>query len=293
MNSYVDLERLVPLVTGLGITLVVVLLLNKFLSSQVERIVSASPGLTTTYRYIRRVAVSVVVLTGMILSAFAVFPTLQGLASSIVITLGFASIVVGLAAQQSISNLIAGFLVCISRPIQIGDAVVFHEEFCFVEDITLMHSILRTWDNRRLIVPNSTILSEVVTNYTKTDPTMLAPLFVTITYESDLDKAMEIMVDEAKKHKDCLPIGDLPNAVVMEYGDRGINLRLLSRAKDQPTAFVMIRELLYGIKKRFDEEGIALAPNRTYIALDKTVRQEVVDLAKAIISERKEAATSS
>lgn len=288
-----DLERLVPLVTGLGMTLVVVLLLNKFLSSQVEKIVAASPGLTTTYRYMRRLAVSIVVLTGVILSAFAAFPTLQGLASSIVVTLGFASIVVGLAAQQSISNLIAGFLVSISRPIQIGDAVVFHEEFCFVEDITVMHSILRTWDNRRLVVPNSTILSEVVTNYTKTDPTMLAPLFVTITYESDLDKAMEIMVDEARKHKDCLPIGDLPNAVVMEYGDRGINLRLLSRAKDQPTAFMMIRDLLYGIKKRFDEEGIALAPNRTYIALDKTVRQEVVDLAKAIISERKEAATSS
>ncbi|WP_455363674.1 mechanosensitive ion channel family protein [[Eubacterium] cellulosolvens] len=287
MNPYLNYEQLVPFATGLGVTLILVFLLNKFLSIQVEKVVAANPGLTTTYRYVRRLAVSVVLLTGVTLSSFAAFPTLQGLASSIVITLGFASIVIGLAAQQSISNLIAGFLVSISRPFQIGDAVVFHDEFCFVEDITLMHSILRTWDNRRLVVPNSTVLSEVITNYSKKDPTMLAPVFVTITYESDLDKAMEIMVDEARKHKDCLPIGDLPNIVVMEYGERGISLRLLSRAKDQPTAFMMIRDLLYSVKRRFDKEGISLAPSRTYVALDKSTRQQVIDLAKAIMSERK------
>jgi small-conductance mechanosensitive channel len=123
-----------------------------------------------------------------------------------------------MAAQQSVSNFIAGFLVSTSRPIEIGDAVVFNDEFCFVEDITLMHSILKTWDNRRLVVPNSTLLSEVVINYSKTDPTMLAPVFLSITYESDMDNAKEIMIEEAKKHPDCLPIGDLPNVVVMKYG---------------------------------------------------------------------------
>lgn len=287
MNSYLAYGPLVPFATGLGITLIVVFLLNRLLSSQVEKLVATNPSLQTTYRYVRRLAVSLVLLTGVTLSSFAAFPALQGFASSIVITLGFASIVVGLAAQQSISNLIAGFLVSISRPFQIGDAVVFHEEFCFVEDITLMHSILRTWDNRRLVVPNSTILSEVIINYSKTDPTMLAPVFVTITYESDLDNAMGIMVDEARRHKDCLPIGDLPNVVVMEYSERGINLRLLSRAKDQPTAFMMIRDLLYSIKKRFDEGDIALAPSRTYVALDKTVRQQVIELANALMTEHK------
>ncbi len=149
----------------------------------------------------------------------------------------------------------------------------------------MMHVILRTWDNRRLVAPNSTLLSEVVTNYSRTDPTMLAPVFVTITYESDVDKAMEIMLDEAKRHPDCLPIGDLPNVVVMEYSERGINLRLLSRAKDQPTAFMMIRDLLYTIKKRFDEEGIALAPPRTYITFDQQTRAQIIEIAEQIMSE--------
>ena len=284
MNSYLNYATLASFAIGLGITLVAVFLLNKLLSSKVEKLVAVNPGLQTTYRYVRRLIVSCVVLVGVALSSFAAFPTLQGFASSILITLGFASIVVGLAAQQSISNLIAGFLVSVSRPFQIGDAVVFHEEFCFVEDITLMHSVLRTWDNRRLVVPNSVVLSEVVINYSKADPTMLAPVFVTITYESDLDSAMKIMVDEARKHKDCLPVGDLPNVVVMEYSERGINLRLLSRARDQPTAFMMIRDLLYRIKKRFDQEGIALAPSRTYVALDRNIKQQVMEFAEVLRS---------
>lgn len=287
MNSYLNYATLASFAIGLGITLVAVFLLNKLLSSKVEKLVAVNPGLQTTYRYVRRLIVSSVVLVGVALSSFAAFPALQGFASSILITLGFASIVVGLAAQQSISNLIAGFLVSVSRPFQIGDAVVFHEEFCFVEDITLMHSVLRTWDNRRLVVPNSVVLSEVVINYSKADPTMLAPVFVTITYESDLDSAMKIMVDEARKHKDCLPVGDLPNVVVMEYSERGINLRLLSRARDQPTAFMMIRDLLYRIKKRFDQEGIALAPSRTYVALDRNIKQQVMEFAEVLRSSRK------
>jgi small-conductance mechanosensitive channel len=112
---------------------------------------------------------------------------------------------------------------------------------------------------------------------------MLAPIFVTITYESNLDKAIEILVDEAKKHPDCSPIGDLPNVVVMDYTERGIKLRLLSRAKDQPTAFKMSRDLLYSIKKKFDAEGIALAPPRTYVTFDQQTRKNIIDLAREIL----------
>ena len=94
------------------------------------------------------------------------------------------------------------------------------------------------------------------------------------------------MVDEAKKHPDCLPIGDLPNVVVMDYTERGIKLRLLSRAKDQPTAFMMIRDLLYTVKKRFDAEGIALAPPRTYVTFDQQTRKNIIDLVREILKEK-------
>lgn len=273
--SYV---QLFGLTIGIGITFIIAALMNKLLSKNIDKLLSDKPSLATTYSYGRRLVVAIVILIGVSVTAFTVFPELGGLASSVLITVGFLSIVVGMAAQQSISNLIAGFLVSTSRPIEINDAVVFHDEFCFVEDILLMHSVLRTWDNKRLIVPNSTILSEVIINYSKTDPTMLAPVFITITYESNLDKAMNIMVEEAKRHPDCLPIGDLPNVAVMDYSDRGIELRLLSRAKDQLTAFMMIRDLLYAIKKKFDQEGINIAPSRTYLTFDERTREQIINL---------------
>ena len=85
-----------------------------------------------------------------------------------------------------------------------------------------------------------------------------------------------------KKHPDCLPIGDLPNVLVMDYTERRIKLRLLSRAKDQPTAFMMIRDLLYSVKKRVDAEGIALAPPRTYITFDQQTRKNIIDLVREV-----------
>jgi small conductance mechanosensitive channel len=93
---------------------------------------------------------------------------------------------------------------------------------------------------------------------------------------------MNIMVRVAREHPDCMPIGNLPNVVVMEYNESGISLRLLSRAKDQPTAFQMERDLLYSIRKEFLSNGIAIAyPRREVVVKNgstedlKTAQQNV------------------
>ena len=124
--------------------------------------------------------------------------------------------------------------------------------------------------------------SEMITNYTAEDPTMLVPVFVDVSYESDIKKAMEIMVDVAKKHPDYLPIGDLPNAVVMELGESGVKLRLLSRAKDQPTAFKMARDLLFQIKTEFDKNGIEIPYPRRYLIMDKNIEEQLTKLVDGL-----------
>jgi small-conductance mechanosensitive channel len=198
-----------------------------------------------------------------------VFPEARGITASLFVAAGFVSIVLGIAAQSSLSNLISGIIVAVSQPFRLGDTVVFRGEFGFIEDIKLMHTVIRTWDNRRLVVPNSMFQSEVVTNYTSVDPTMLVPVEVQVSYESDIEKAMKIMVDVAKRHPDCMPTDDLPSAMVMGFADSGINLRLLSRAKDQSTAFMMARDLLLQIKKEFDANGIEIAYPRRYLVVGK------------------------
>ncbi|MCQ5376685.1 MAG: mechanosensitive ion channel family protein [Candidatus Methanomethylicia archaeon] len=264
----VTLGSLVVFIVGLAMTFLISWLVNYMLSNRISKIVARSPSLETSYRFIRRVVVVIIITLGAFSATFAAFPSVGAAVASLFVAAGFASIVIGFAAQSTLSNIFAGMTVSISQPIKINDAVMFRNEFCFVEDIRLMFTVLRTWDNRRLMVPNSLIQNEVVVNYTAKDPTMLCPVFVSITYDSDVEKALSIMADVARKHKDCLPIGDLPKAVIMDYDESGIRLRVLSRAKDQPTAFGMARDLLREIKKAFDANGIKISYPRRMIALD-------------------------
>jgi small conductance mechanosensitive channel len=247
----------------------VVYIANIILKRYAVALGGKEPRLQTTITFVRRLALAAIALLGVSAATFSSFPAAGGLIASLFIAAGFSSIVIGLAAQSSLSNLIAGMVVSVAQPFKIGDAVVFKNEFCFVEDIRLMITVLRTWDNRRLMVPNQLFLNEVVTNYSAVDPTMLAPVIVQIPYESDLDKAMNIMRNVALRHPECLPIGDLPHVVVMEYNESGIQLRLLSRAKDQPTAFQMERDLLYQIRKEFGANGIEIAYPTRHVVLNK------------------------
>ncbi len=254
---------------GILLTYLIVHILNALMKRHLGPYIAKEPRLETTYAFIRRLALAIAAILGVSAAIFSAFPWMGGLIASIFIAAGFASIVIGLAAQTSLSNIIAGMVIAASQPFRIGDAISFRNEFCFVEDIKLIHTTLRTWDNRRLMVPNSLFLSEVVTNYSAEDPTMLVPIYVQVSYESDLDKAMEIMRQVALRHPDCMPTADLPSVVVMDYGESGINLRLLSRAKDQPTAFKMARDILYQIKKEFDANGIEIPYPRRYLILGR------------------------
>jgi small conductance mechanosensitive channel len=189
-------------------------------------------------------------LVGIASTTFTAFPETRGIASSLFVAAGFASIVVGLAAQTTLSNIISGTLIAITLPFRIGDTVMFRNDLCNVEDIKLTYTILRIWDNRRLMIPNSIFQSEVVTNYTAVDTTKLVPVSVQISYNSDIENASKIMIDIAKRHPDFLPLENLPKVDLMEFAASGINLRLLTRAKDQDIAFDMSKEILWKIKKR-------------------------------------------
>lgn len=119
------------------------------------------------------------------------------------------------------------------------------------------------------MIPNSIFQSEVVTNYTAVDTTKLVPIPVQISYESDLEKASHIMIDIAKRYPDFLPMRNLPKVHLMEFAASGVNLRLLTRAKDQDTAFEMSKEILRQIKKEFDGNGIEIPYPKIRIMKDK------------------------
>jgi small conductance mechanosensitive channel len=280
-NVTANVWSIIGFLTGITLTYLAVHLSNILFTHYSGAIESHARA---TIRFLRRLILAFVALVGVAVTTFANFPSLGAAVASLFVAAGFASIVVGLAAQGSISNIIAGFVISTSRPFKIGDALSYANEWAWVEDINLTFTILKTWDNRRLVVPNQMFLNSTVINYDGADSTKLCVVYVTITFESNLDKAIDILKEIANAHPDFLPADNLPVVHVMDLGDAnattpganaaaGISLRLLSRAKDQSTNFQMSKDILYSVKKAFEKNGIELAYPRRQIVIDPSPRK--------------------
>ena len=269
------LWSLAVFIAGIAMTLIVTHYLNSILIKFFDRILVSQPKLLTTTTIMRRLIILSIALIGVMAATFTAFPGSLGILTSLFVAAGFASIVIGLAAQSSLSNVIAGIINSVSQPFRISDAIMFRNEFCYIEDMRLIHTIMRTWDNRRLVVPNSILQNEVIINYSMNDPSVLVPINIQVSYESDLSNAMNIMIDSAKKHPECIEGGGLPNAVVMELQDSGVLLRLLSRAKDQSAAFSMARDLLLEIKEEFDAHDIEIPYPKRQLVLGKELEDKI------------------
>ncbi|MCD6511308.1 MAG: mechanosensitive ion channel family protein [Thaumarchaeota archaeon] len=272
----------IEFVIGIAITYVICHLLNRFLLKYFKKLVEREPKFETSYAYLRRIVIALVALVSVTVLVFSVFPEAGAAVASILVAAGFASIVVGMAAQSTLSNLIAGMVIATSQPFRVNDAVLLRGEFGFVEDVTLTYTVVRTWDNRRLIIPNSVMQGEVFVNYSIRDPKKLVPVYVKISYESDIDRAVEIMKELARKHPDFLPLPGLPVVHVMELTESGISLRLLSAAKDQPTAFEMSKSLLYQIRKEFERNGIEIPYQKVSLVIDPELRDAILKLSKSL-----------
>ncbi|WP_342305699.1 mechanosensitive ion channel family protein [Methanolobus sp. ZRKC5] len=213
-----------------------------------------------------------------ILVVVNMIPSLEALSITLFASAGFAGIVLGLAAQSTLSNIISGISLAAFRPFRVGDLVTIRDEYGRITDITLRHTVVRTWDNRRLIIPNSVISEESIINWSIEDPTVNWPIDIGISYDSDIDKARNIMVCEARKNNNVMTLSQLRNhhpdikkedvisVRVRELGDFAVILRLLIWVEDRDIAYDNGCDLREAIKKRFDVEGIEIPfPYRTIV----------------------------
>lgn len=139
-------------------------------------------GLRTRLTMIRRIATILVVLvaSGVILLQFEV---VRNVGLSLLASAGIAGVLVGVAAQRSLSGVIAGIELSITQPIRIGDVVVFRPgELGTVEHIFFTYVVVRLWDDRRLVVPVSRVMSEPFENWTRSGTDLLAPVELVVDY---------------------------------------------------------------------------------------------------------------
>lgn len=263
-----------PLVI-LFLTVVISRLVTKFLNNYFR---SAAGHLFTVdrtrYALFTKLSTLLIYLLGAGVIIYLI-PGLRSLSYSIFAGAGVLAIIIGFATQKTFGNLVSGVMIAVYQPYRIGDKVTVVGEYGTVEDITLRHTVINTWENKRVVIPNSKMDEEVIDNYTLEDARILGWLEFGISYDSDVDLARRIMREEAMHHPDFLDnrtetdllAGDEPVRVrVTDFGDSAVVLRLYFWAADQPTRFRMGCELRERIKKRFDTEGVEIPfPYRTLV----------------------------
>ena len=186
-------------------------------------------------------------------------PELRGIGTALLAGAGVASIVLGLAAQNTLGNLIAGMTLLLYRPFQVGDRVQVTAptglETGVVEVITLGYTILRTGDNRRIVVPNSAMANQVTVNLTSVDPRIVVDVPIRVGYAADLEKARKILVQLAQQHPHVREVAGCP---LTALGESSVTLTLQVRCADAGVAKQVEFDLLEQAKKRFQDEDVEI-----------------------------------
>jgi small conductance mechanosensitive channel len=173
--------------------------------------------------------------------------------TSFIAIFGAAGLAVGLALQGSLSNFAAGVLIVLFRPYRVGDFVEAAGVAGTIEQVQILTTILKTPDNKQIIVPNSQIMDSIITNYSAKD-TRRVDMVVGVSYEDDLDKVHKVLRELVAAEERIL---DDPacTIAVSELADSSVNfvVRPWVRAEDYWGVHFDMTE---AIKKRFDQEGI-------------------------------------
>ncbi|MBN2125826.1 MAG: mechanosensitive ion channel family protein [Deltaproteobacteria bacterium] len=220
----------------------------------------------TVTRYILRFKNVVIFIVAGLFYASLV-PGLRALVGTLMAGAGITALVVGFAAKSTLANLISGLSLAVYKPFRIGDIVTIEDEYGTVEDITLRHTIVRTWEYKRLIIPNEKIDSMTLINYSIVDPRILCRVEMGVSYDTDIDLARRLILEEAARcpHRD--PEGEEePWVRVISHGDFAIGLRVYVWVKNVDEAWLARFWLLENVKKRFDLEGVEIPfPYRTLV----------------------------
>jgi small-conductance mechanosensitive channel len=262
-----------------AIVFVIAWLLSKLIRTFINRkVLNSSKDLNVdaTKFYFLKHAIHVVIMVLALVVIFYSIPQLKTLGISLFAGAGIVAAIVGFASQQAFSNIVSGLFIVAYKPFRVGDIVkIGTDHQGIVEDITLRHTVIRNFENRRLIIPNSIVSAEKILNSSIIDEKTCSFVEMGISYDSDIDQAMKIMANEAENHVYCMDNRDEeekaagnPKVTVKVIGvlESAILLRAWVWTADPIAAFILKCDLLQTIKERFDREGIEIPfPYRTIV----------------------------
>ena len=244
------------------ITVVIAKIFTTILEKLVDHAMKKDARASMPFKYLLKILRTVI----YIIATFAILMNVKPLQSVSTAILGATSVmtvVVGLAAQETFGNFIAGFFIVIYQPFHVGDMVNLPEKNISgtVIEITFRHTILNTIENTKIIVPNSTMNSAIVEDKAFGQKTYIRYLFLSVAYNTDIDKLERVITDvvintdgvidtrSVEAQEKNLPI----NITVNEFLDSGIQIRFpfttKSLAKSVETASKIRKSLLVAFRE--------------------------------------------
>ncbi|XXF76547.1 mechanosensitive ion channel family protein [Myxococcaceae bacterium GXIMD 01537] len=211
-------------------------------------------GVRTQLAVLRHVfeAATYVIAAALLLMQFEV---VRNVGVSLLASAGIAGIVLGLAAQKSISSLLAGIQLSITQPVRIGDQVVVENEFGTVEEITLTYVVVQIWDQRRLVIPITQFLDKPFQNWSKgPSPDLMGVVLLQVDFTTDIEELRAELRRVLETHGREKWDGRVATVVVLEVMDRTMQVRVLVSAASAGALFdlrCIVREhLIYFLRSR-------------------------------------------
>jgi small-conductance mechanosensitive channel len=199
----------------------------------------------TRYRVLRRSIMFSIVAVG-VLSALLIIPAVRAVAGGILASGAVLGIVVGFAAQSTLSNFVAGLMIAFTQPLRLGDSLLTSDGAGVVEEIGLVYTLIRLEDGSRLVVPNSKLASDTIRNASIVSRDRVAEITVQVPLATDLEQALARL-------RDALPADCDPDVFVSGLTDRAtITVRAHS---DGQRAEELVRDLRLWAHRALRAEG--------------------------------------
>lgn len=212
--------------------------------------IRAKAGVTTRFSIFRRVATF---LASLILIIAVSFPFIDRLPQAFIsILVGSAAIITGMAAKPFIENFLSGIAITASRMLNIGDTILINEQYGTIEDISSTHTVIKLWDWRRFVIPNSTMINMDFVNYFLNDKRLWAHVEFYVSYDSDLDVVKKIAQEAAQSSDKRMAIEE-PSFWIMETSKDSIKCWIAAWAANPIDAWELKAEirtsLIFGLKQ--------------------------------------------
>jgi len=190
------------------------------------------PGVATRYRVLRR-TISTTIVTVGVLSALLTIPAVQAVAGGVLASTAVLGIVIGLAAQRTLSNFVAGILIAVSQPLRLGDRVTLADGSGQVEEIGLTYTFIRLDDGTRLVIPNDKLAADTIRNSTIRRDDTVAEIQVQVPLTQDVAAAVDALRDEVSDYEGAqVVLSDLKSEAMITVRVSATGARVEQLAND-------------------------------------------------------------